>query len=148
MKGTRKELQVMQNTVNRKIQPELLGMVEAEEMTGLSRWTWRRSAYAGNRHFVRSGKRTCDNCVMNTLTRLNDLVGKRGLLKIRFGGEIAFTFLSVHPPSQLPDETDEDGFQDAITRSEFRVQFDDGTLIDGSNTMVVSGAYISRIKGS
>jgi hypothetical protein len=85
---------------------------------------------------------------MNTLMRLNSLVGKRGLLKIRFGGEIAFTFLSVHPPSQLPDETDEDGFQDAITRSEFRVQFDDGGLIDGSNTKLVSGVYISSIKGN
>ena len=32
-------------------------MAEAEEMTGLSRWTWRRSAYAGTVASVKIGRR-------------------------------------------------------------------------------------------
>ena len=41
--------------------------------------------------------------------------------------------------------TDASGFQDAITRSDFVVRFDEGTLIDGSNTRTISDFYISRI---
>jgi predicted DNA-binding transcriptional regulator AlpA len=47
----------MQSKMNRKIEAELLGMAEAEEMTGLSRWTWRRSAYAGTVASVKIGRR-------------------------------------------------------------------------------------------
>jgi hypothetical protein len=71
---------------------------------------------------------------MDILSRLNGLVGKDGLLKTT-AGEFRFTFRAVHPPAELPSsETDENAFQLAITRSEFMVQFADGTLIDGSNT--------------
>jgi excisionase family DNA binding protein len=47
----------MQSKVNRKIEPELLGMAEAEAMTGVSRWTFRRWAYAGKISSVKLGNR-------------------------------------------------------------------------------------------
>ena len=36
----------MKNKVQRKIEPELLGVADAEAMTGRSRWTWRRDCYS------------------------------------------------------------------------------------------------------
>ena len=68
-----------------------------------------------------------------TLSRLNGLIGKHGLLKIRYAGEVGFTFLSVDPAPDLPTEADHDAIQAAITRSRFLVRFDEGTLIDGSD---------------
>lgn len=47
----------MQSKVDRKIQPELLGMAEAEEMTGRSRWSWRRDCYSGAVASVKIGRR-------------------------------------------------------------------------------------------
>ncbi len=47
----------MKSKVDRKIQPELLGMAEAEEMTGRSRWSWRRDCYAGAVASVKIGRR-------------------------------------------------------------------------------------------
>jgi hypothetical protein len=85
---------------------------------------------------------------MDTLTGLNNLVGKKGLLPVRCGidhFEVAFTFLSAKPADGLPAETDAFAFQDAITRSYFAIRFDEGTFIDGSNTRMVSGYHISRI---
>lgn len=35
----------------------LLGVAEAEELTGVSRWTWRRWAYDGKVSSVKLGKR-------------------------------------------------------------------------------------------
>ncbi len=87
------------------------------------------------------------NGAKSTLMRLNALTGKRGLLKIRYAGEVGFMFLSVDPPADLPTETDDDGFQTAITRSRFLVRFEDGTLIDGSATRTISGRDISLIRG-
>jgi len=86
------------------------------------------------------------DCSMDALTRLNNLVGKKGLLKIANHGEVRFTFLSVDPASDLPTEADDDAFQDVITQSSFKVRFDEVT-IDGSDTRVISGAHISRIFG-
>ncbi len=82
-----------------------------------------------------------------TLSRLNALTGKQGLLKIRYAGEVGFTFLSVDPAPDLPPETDDEAIQAAINRSRFRVRFDKGTLIDGSDTRVISGRDISLIRG-
>ena len=79
--------------------------------------------------------------------RLNALTGKRGLLKIRYAGEVGFTFLSIDPPADLPTQTDDIGFQTAITRSRFLVRFEEGTLIDGSVTRTISGSDISLIRG-
>ena len=87
-------------------------------------------------------------CSTKALTRLNALVGKQGLLKIRFSGEVGFTFLSVDPAPDLPTETDDETIQFAITRSHFLVRFDDGILIDGSEERVISGRHISLIRGS
>jgi hypothetical protein len=87
------------------------------------------------------------NCFVDNLSRLNNLVGKQGLLKLQSAGEVGFTFLSVSPATVLPTEQDDAAFQGAITRSEFVVRFDEGTLINGSHTKVVSGRYISLIKG-
>jgi hypothetical protein len=55
--------------------------------------------------------------------------------------------LSVDPAPNLPAEADDESIQDAINRSEFRVRFDEGTLIDGSDIRVISGRYISLIRG-
>ncbi len=87
------------------------------------------------------------NCSMETLSRLNALTGKHGLLKIRFAGEVGFTFLSVDPAPDLPTAADDEAIQTAITRSRFLVRFDEGTLIDGSDTRVISGYDISLIRG-
>ena len=80
-------------------------------------------------------------------SRLNALTGKQGLLKIRFAGEVGFTFLSVDPAPDLPMELDDEAIQMAIDRSRFLVRFDQGTLIDGSDTRVISGRDISLIRG-
>ena len=37
----------MESRVQRKIEVELLGMADAEKMTGRSRWSWRRDCYSG-----------------------------------------------------------------------------------------------------
>jgi len=47
----------------------------------------------------------------------------------------------------LPAEADDVTIQAAITRSRFVVRFDEGTLIDGSDTRVISGRDISLIRG-
>lgn len=48
---------MMHSKVDRNIQRELLGMVEAEEMTGRSRWSWRRDCYSGAVASVKIGRR-------------------------------------------------------------------------------------------
>jgi hypothetical protein len=83
---------------------------------------------------------------MDQLSYLNGLVGKRGFLPIKCGSnhfEVAFTVLSVTPAASLPDEY---GLLSAATRSEFTVRFVHGTLLDGSNTRVISGHDISCIE--
>ena len=82
-----------------------------------------------------------------TLSRLNALTGKQGLLKIQYAGEVGFTFLSVDPAPGLPTATNDTAIQTAIDRSHFLVRFDEGTLIDGRNTRVISGHHISLIRG-
>jgi hypothetical protein len=82
---------------------------------------------------------------MDMFSRLNELVGTKGLLKIANNGEVGFTFLSVDPAPDLPEESDLEAFHKAISLSSFRVRFDDGVLIDGSDTQVISGYYISRL---
>ena len=47
----------MQSKVNRKIEAELLGMADAEAMTGRSRWSWRRDCYSGIVASVKIGRR-------------------------------------------------------------------------------------------
>ena len=47
----------MQSKVIRGIEPELLGVVEAERMTGRSRWSWRRDCYSGAITSVKIGRR-------------------------------------------------------------------------------------------
>jgi len=61
--------------------------------------------------------------------------------------DVAATVLAVSPPKVLATETDDDDFQKQITHSELTVRFDDGTLVDGSNTKLISGFYISCIYG-
>lgn len=39
------------------ISPEYIGVDQAEVLSGLSRWTWRRMAYAGKIASVKAGKR-------------------------------------------------------------------------------------------
>jgi hypothetical protein len=41
----------------RKVNAKYLGMKEAEELTGISRWTWRRHAYNGVVESIKIGKR-------------------------------------------------------------------------------------------
>ena len=63
------------------------------------------------------------------------------------GREFDSTFVAAHPAPNLQPKGDDDDFQHAITASEFTVQFNDGTLIDGSNRKVIPGRYISLIRG-
>lgn len=82
----------------------------------------------------------------DNLSRLRGLVGRRGWLPVRsadgFSGDVPFTFVAVAPPRHIPVETDFDTFNDLISRSDFLVRFDDGTLLDGRNTRSVSGYYV------
>jgi hypothetical protein len=84
---------------------------------------------------------------MDTLARLNNLVGRRGLLKLKYAGEVGFTFLSVAAAAPTDTDQDDAAFHQTITQSEFGVRFDEGIVVDGSNTRVVSGRYISSISG-
>jgi hypothetical protein len=84
---------------------------------------------------------------LDILSRLLNLIGKQGLVKIAQAGEIGFTILAVHPAPDLPARGDDDELQRAITRSDFTVQFDEGTVVDGSNRKIISGQYISLIRG-
>ena len=98
------------------------------------------------------GRRTDHHVVVrigcvDILSRLQNLVGKQGLVKIAQAGEVGFTFVAVHPAPDLPLNGDDDELERAITRSEFTVQFDEGILIDDSNRKVISGFYISLIRG-
>jgi hypothetical protein len=83
--------------------------------------------------------------------RLQNLPGKRGLVMLKSdreaGREFEVTIVAVHPARDLPGTGDDDELQRAITRSEFTVKFEDDTLIDGSNYKVISGRYISLIRG-
>jgi hypothetical protein len=47
----------MRSGAQRKIEPELLGMADAEAMTGRSRWSWRRDCYSGAVASVKIGRR-------------------------------------------------------------------------------------------
>lgn len=47
----------MENLGQVSIKRELLGMVDAEQMTGRSRWSWRRDAYEGRIASVKIGRR-------------------------------------------------------------------------------------------
>jgi hypothetical protein len=47
----------MQSKVQRSIEPELLGMEDAERLTGRSRWSWRRDCYSGAVASVKIGRR-------------------------------------------------------------------------------------------
>lgn len=47
----------MQSRAQRNIEPELLGMQDAERLSGLSRWTWRRYCYSGAVASVKIGRR-------------------------------------------------------------------------------------------
>jgi len=87
------------------------------------------------------------DCSMDTLSRLKNLVGKRGLLNIANHGDVEFTFLSVDPVPDLPAETDSEAFQRAINLSSFQVRFNNGIRIEGTDTISVSGLDISRIFG-
>jgi hypothetical protein len=84
--------------------------------------------------------------VRDNLARLRGLIGKRGLFPVRsadgFFREVPFTFVAVAPPRNIAEETDFDTFNALISRSEFVVRFDDGTLLDGRNTRSVSGSYV------
>ena len=43
--------------MDRNIETELLGMADAEAMTGRSRWSWRRDCYSGAVESVKIGRR-------------------------------------------------------------------------------------------
>jgi hypothetical protein len=80
------------------------------------------------------------------LSRLQNLTGKKGRLKVaQSDRSVAFTFVEIHPPAQLPAETDENAFERAKTESEFTVHFHEGDILDGHDTMRVSGRYVSVI---
>jgi hypothetical protein len=81
--------------------------------------------------------------MMDTLSRLNALVGRKGILKIANNGHAGFTFLSVDPAPDLPAEADAETFNHAISISSFRVRFDDIVLNGGKNEMIILGEHIA-----
>ena len=82
----------------------------------------------------------------DNLAQLRGLVGRRGLLPVRspdgFSGEVPVTFVAIAPPLDVPQEADFDTFNALISRTEFVVRFDEGTLLDGRSTRHVSGFYV------
>jgi hypothetical protein len=99
-----------------------------------------------------AGKRTDNHAVVRVgdleiRSRLLNLVGKQGLVNIARAGEINFTIMAVHPAEDLPESGNDDDLQEAINRSEFSVRFEDGVFVEGSNSRVISGRYISLIRG-
>ena len=68
-------------------------------------------------------------------------------MNIARAGEINFTIMAVHPAEDLPESGNDDDLQEAINRSEFSVRFEDGVFVEGSNSRVISGRYISLIRG-
>jgi hypothetical protein len=48
---------MIQSKVNRNVERELLGMEDAERLTGRSRWSWRRDCYSGAVASVKIGRR-------------------------------------------------------------------------------------------
>jgi hypothetical protein len=99
-----------------------------------------------------NGSDTERHCVvrvgcLDILSRLQNLIGKQGLVKLANVGEVGFTFIAVHPAQSLPRSGDDAALQLAITQSEFTVQFDGEILVEGSNRKVISGLYISLIRG-
>jgi hypothetical protein len=98
------------------------------------------------------GKRTDQHAVVRVgnvdiRSRVQNLIGKHGLVKIKEAGEVGFTFVAVHLGTNLPANGDDNALQRAITQSEFTVEFDEGVLLDGSKRKVISGQYISLIRG-
>jgi hypothetical protein len=102
------------------------------------------------------GRRTDPHAVVrivdiDILSRMQNLVGKHGLVLLKppaeNSREFSFSFVAVHPAPNLPAKGDDNAFQSAIAASEFTVQFDEGIVIDGSNFKVISGRYISLIRG-
>jgi hypothetical protein len=89
---------------------------------------------------------------MQTLSRLNRLVGKQAFVKLPLQ-DAEVTLLSVDPPTKYPAKLDDDPIASlmdmgrVIDGSRFTVRYQDGILVDGSDTGVISGWYISRIKG-
>jgi hypothetical protein len=80
---------------------------------------------------------------VDTLTRLNKLVGKQGLVKIQLE-ELAVTSLAADPPVDVRPQTK---IEDAISRSQFTVRLDTAYFPDGRHTAMVFGAHISKING-
>lgn len=73
---------------------------------------------------------------METLqSRLTGLIGKRARLGVEHTGWTMVTIQAVHPPTQLPPDTDPIGFEKAVVQSEFVVN-------DGRNNQKVLGCYL------
>ena len=89
---------------------------------------------------------------MQTLSRLNRLVGKQAFVKLPLQ-DAEVTLLSVDPPTKYPAKLDDDPIASlmdmgrVIDGSQSAVRYENGILIDGSGSGVISGRYISRIKG-
>ncbi len=105
-----------------------------------------KSYILGNREIDPSELIVCGFVPIGTLSRLQNLVGKRGMLKLKRNGEVPFTFVSAFPPeAALLKKLEGMSFRHATELTDFLVRFDEGTLIDGSNTARVSGAHFSQI---
>jgi hypothetical protein len=83
---------------------------------------------------------------VDNLTRLHKLKGVRGqLTRIDRDGhswEAPYTIEKVMPPDHIPEGNDPRTFNALISASSFLVLFDEGILIDGSNTRLLSGSEI------
>jgi hypothetical protein len=87
------------------------------------------------------------NVTMTNLTRLQKLKGIRGqTIPIPQGDghprEVPYTIEQAVPPDHIPEGNDPHTFNALISASRFLVRFDDGVLIAGSNTQLLSGSEI------
>lgn len=84
----------MRSTVKRKTEPELLGVRDAEEMTGRSRWSWRRDCYSGAISSVKIGRR-----LLIPVAEIRRVIAEntRPRLKARGAGSLLLIALSLMP---------------------------------------------------
>jgi len=84
---------------------------------------------------------------MNNLTRIQKLKGIRGQTvpiprEHGHSWEAPYTIERVVLPDYIPEGNDPYTFDALIRASRFLVRFDEGVLIDGSNTRLLSGSEI------
>jgi hypothetical protein len=67
---------------------------------------------------------------------------QRVLVPVGHAAQAEGIVVAVDPPTDLPSDTIPHAERKAIDRSHFIVQFNNGDLLDGSNTRIISGRHL------